>query len=179
MKHKTTASRDAIFELFLAAQCAEGLALARASDILTLVPLPTGDGPPQQYLAHFECKLLVQEPDGSIAERVGFDVGIRFPDDYLAAINPIQIVTWLGPWEVFHPHVRPPLFCLGRLGSGTSLTDILYQVFEIVTYQNWAPHDALCLEAAQWARNNASRFPLERRSLKLRAPASSSTKAVS
>lgn len=46
--------------------------------------------------------------------------------------------------------------------------DLLYLCFEMITYHNWASHDAVNLEAAQWARNHQDLFPVDCRPLKRR-----------
>ena len=61
-----------------------------------------------------------------------------------------------------------PFICPGRIVPGMSLVDLLYQVYEILTYQKLTTHDALNREAAAWARANQGRFPTDRRPLKRR-----------
>jgi hypothetical protein len=48
------------------------------------------------------------------------------------------------------------------------LVDLLYQLFEIITWRRVALHDALNPEAAQWGRRNRDRFPVEDRPLRAR-----------
>jgi hypothetical protein len=168
---------DKILSAFLTRQCEDGLALARASDLLELVPL--GDEPYQRYIARFSCATLMRSADGVVSEGHGAEVGIYFPADYLRRTDPYQVLFWLGPSGVWHPNVseRAPLICLGRLGPGTRLVEILYQLFEMITYQRYATHDALNQAAAAWARQNQHRFPIDARPLK-RRPATG-TAAVS
>lgn len=164
-------TRDAVYEAFLARQYAEGMALARESDLLELEPL---DGmPPCRYLAQFRCTGLVRLPHGRVIESDRFEVGIWFPSDYLRRAEPWQILTWLGPRRVFHPNIgdRMPLICVGRLKPGTWLVDLLYQCFEIITYQKvtMREDDALNTAACAWAREHQQLFPIDRRPLKWRA----------
>ena len=164
--------RDRIFEAFLKRQHEEGMALAASSDLLELFPAATdGVAPPQDYLARFNCKGLVRW-EGEVYEADCFEVLIYFPDDYLRAANPFQVLTWNYPAEVFHPNIsdRSPLICVGRLAPGTSLTDILFQCWEIITYNKvtMREDDALNVEACAWARRNQHRFPVDRRPLKRR-----------
>ena len=56
---------DPIFRAFLERQAEEGQALARASDILTLDCLPTG----QHFIAHYACKGLDRRVGGVGAAR--------------------------------------------------------------------------------------------------------------
>ena len=155
---------DPIFQSFLQVQREEATALAGASDILTLqIENAT---PPQKYVAMFDCRGLVKMPSGDIEEANHFEVGIWMPDDYLRAVEPAQVVTILRPWSIWHPNVGGPWLCPGKLLPGTSLVDLLFQIYEIITYQKWAAHDGLNQAACEWARNNQHRFPVDRRPLK-------------
>src|SRR5688572_26159496 len=109
-----------IFEGFLQKQFEEGMALANESDLLRLNPL---DGPiPRQYIADFCCTGLVRLPAGEVEEANSFHVGIFFPEDYLRRAEPFEVLTWLGPPNIFHPNVRCRpgskglgAICVGRL----------------------------------------------------------------
>jgi len=163
--------RDNVYESFLARQREQGLALANASDLLELFPI--GLEPFDHYIAEFRCKGLVKNESGSVEEADRFQVGIWFPADYLRRAEPFQVLTWLGPRQVFHPNIgdRAPFICIGRLAPATPLTDILYQCFEVITYNKvtMREDDALNREACAWARLNQHRFPIDRRPLKRRA----------
>jgi hypothetical protein len=158
---------DKVLHPFLIEQHGQGMALAAQSDLLTLLALDT---PPQHYIATFRCKGLVQEPSGVIAEAEEFHVGIWLPDDYLRRIEPFQVVTWLAPPHVFHPQIRPPFICLGHLVVGTPLVDILFQIWEEITYRKLTMRedDALNPTACAWARHHMHRFPIDPRPLKRR-----------
>jgi hypothetical protein len=160
---------DRIFETFLARQQDEGLALAAESDLVSLLPL---GAPADRYVAEFRCRGLVERAPGEIAEADRFHVGIRFPADYLRTANPFQVLTLLGPRNVWHPNTaaRASAICIGRLAPGTGLVDILYQLFEILTWRKvtMREDDALNSAACQWARGHRDRFPVDRRPLKRR-----------
>ena len=160
---------DLVFKGFLDKQFEEGRELEGQSDLVSLQPIERGADPPDRYVVQFGCKGLVRRPDGQIGVASGFAVGIWFPSTYLRGADPFQVLTWLGPGNIFHPNIAPPLICVGRLVPGTELVDLIYQCYEIITYFNWAPHDALNGEASQWARNHQERFPVDRRPLKRRA----------
>jgi hypothetical protein len=164
--------RDRMLETFLRNQREEGLALSAASDLLELTPLD--DGSASRYVARFWCTGLVRPRGGEIHEAAPFDVGIWFPPDYLRRAEPWQVLTWLGPREAFHPNIsrRFPLICVGRIHRGMPLVDLLYQCYEVITYQKvtMREDDALNLEACAWARDNQHRFPIDRRPLKWRRP---------
>jgi hypothetical protein len=103
-------------------------------------------------------------------------VGVFFPDDYLRRVEVPQVLTWIGPLDIFSPHIAPPFICTGRINPGTRLVDLLYQVYEIITLFKVTPRedDALNRSACTWARNNLARFPLDRTPLKRRGgPAAS------
>lgn len=155
---------DRILKSFLDTQFREGMALAAASEILELRAETAT--PPQRYVARFNCRGLVMTSAGEIEEVDQFDVGIWMPDNYLRSAEQEQVVNILKPLSIWHPNAGGPFICLGRLSGGTSLVDILFQTFELLTYQKWAAHDGLNPAACEWARNNQQRFPIDRRPLK-------------
>jgi hypothetical protein len=163
------AKRDAVREGFDQRQVVEGMELAAASDLLELEVHPF---PPPSFVATFRCKGLVRLPDGTIEEANYFQVGIWFPPDYLRRVDPFEILRWFGPANIWHPNISDtmPLICVGRLTPGMPLVDILYQIFEIITYNKYTPLENDCLNKAccSWARENQHRFPVDPRPLKRR-----------
>jgi ubiquitin-protein ligase len=159
---------DPVFRAFLERQAEEGQALARASDILDLECLETG----QHFLAHYACRGLVKGPDGVVREAGAFHVGIYFNSDYLRTVDPFETLTLFEPRNVYHPNVGfgAPFICVGRILPGMQLVDLLYQVYEVLTFQRLTPRedDALNKEACRWARTNQARFPIDPRPLKRR-----------
>jgi hypothetical protein len=163
------AVRDPIFEQFFRRQCEEGLALAAESDLLELTVCPVA---PPSFVATYRCRGLVRLDDGRIEQANFFQAGIWFPPDYLRRVDPFQILRWFGPANVWHPNISDtwPLICVGRLTPGTPLVDLLYQIFEIITYVKVTPRedDSLNKACCAWARANQHRFPVDRRPLKRR-----------
>src|SRR5271157_3666824 len=160
---------DPILRGFLERQAEEGQALAQASDILTLDCLPTG----QHLIGHYACRGLVRENDGTVREADEFHVGLYFGADYLRTVNPFETVTLFGPPNTYHPNISfgAPFICVGHIAPGMRLVDLLYQIYEILSYQRLTPveENALNKEACRWARANQDRFPIDRRPLKRRA----------
>ena len=159
---------DHVFAAFLTAQYEEGMALAAASDLLGLQPHRRRGGHPDRYVARFSCKGLIRKGDGRVEDASDFHVGIWFPADYVRRVDSAQVLTWLHPPGIWHPNIRPPGICIGRIEAGAGLNELLFQLYEIISYQNWAAHDALNLPAAQWARNHQNLFPLDKRPLRRR-----------
>lgn len=177
---------DRILDSFLRRQLEEGLALAAASDLLDVSPLPAGlfgregdqpvaaDAPPDRFHARFRCRGLVRRPSGEIAEAERFDVGVWMPPDYARrAPDPFRVLAWLGPRNVWHPNIsdRLPVICIGHLVAGTPLVEILERVFDVVTFNNvtTVESNALNPAACAWARRNIDRFPIDSRGLRRRA----------
>ncbi len=159
---------DPVYESFLKRQFEKGAELAAASDLIKLhFPAVA----PPHVIAEFRCKGMVRNPDGEIQEASEFHVGIWFPPEYLRRADPFQMLRMYTP-RVWHPNVsaEAPFICIGRLAPGTGLVDILYQIFEILTYNKFNPreYDALNKAACAWARGNMDRFPIDRRPLKRR-----------
>lgn len=158
---------DPILQAFRAQQLVAAKALAERGDILKLRSLDPGAAP-SAYHVTFHCKTLVL--DGTeVREADRVEVGFFIPPDYLERVDPVRTVSILNPFNIFHPNVLGPVICIGRMTPGTELTDLIYQVYEIVTFQKYATHDSLNKRAAQWCRNNHARLPLERRPLKRRS----------
>ncbi len=161
-------SGDPIYQRFMERQLAEGMALAQESDLLQLHIPPMS---PPHFVAEYHCKGLVRGEDGEIREADRFEVGIWFPPDYLRRADPFEMIRMFTP-NTWHPNISRelPLLCIGRLTPGTPLVDILYQVFDILTFQKYNPRedDALNKIACAWARANHQRFPVDRRPLKRR-----------
>jgi hypothetical protein len=159
--------RDAQLHDWLERQLEEGRALAAQSDRFDLVAMEDGESPPTRFVLDFCCTSLVRHSaTGSISKcsRAGF--GVWFHPEYLRVAKPMETMTVLGPAQLFHPNVRFPFVCLGRLQAGTPLVDIIYQSYEILTYQKFATHDALNPTACSWARRHPERFPVDDRPLK-------------
>lgn len=161
---------DHVLTGFLDRQLVEGMALAEASDLLTLVPV--AGSPPERYLAHFGCRGLVRDDDGRIRVSEQFVVGIWFPAEFLREVDPFIVLTWLRPRRIWHPNIsnRAPFICIGPIAPATGLVELLYRVFEVISWQRatLVETNALNGEACAWARANPDRWPVDRRPLKRR-----------
>ncbi len=163
---------DPVLDTFLDQQRADGLALARESDLVDILPIGS---PVDRFIVHYSCDGLVRAASGAIERASEFAVGIVFPADYLRSANPFRVLTWLGPRNVWHPNISldAPVICVGRLAPGTGLVDLVYQCWEIITWNKvtMREDDALNGAACQWARANLARLPVDARPLKRGAPA--------
>jgi len=154
---------DEVMNDFLETQDVEGMRLAADSNLLDLEAVDR-----RCWIATFSCKGLVRNAAGAVRGHDLFGVGIRFPDDYLRVVNPAEILTWLGPKEIWHPNIKTPFICLGRIAPGTPLIDLLHRCFEVITFENivMREDDALNKPACAWARRNRDRFPVDTRPIK-------------
>ena len=157
---------DKILSMRLVEEKKQAFALAEESEFLAIRHVD-----PQRFVASFNCPTLVRGRDRVVREVVGFEVGYWFSDTYLRHVEDRDVLSWLGPVEIFHPNVNPPLCCIGTIAPGTSLVDLIYRTYDVISYQNVMPaeNDALNLAACQWARNNQHRFPIDDRPLKRRS----------
>jgi hypothetical protein len=157
---------DHIFDSWLEHQHAEAMALAQSSDRIAVLPEP--EVPPRNYVVRFDCQTMVRI-GGEVKPRNGCVVQFRFPLDYLrVASDPAWIVSLLSPRNLYHPNVAPPFLCLGHIAPGTSLRELIFQVYEVLTFAKVTPRedDALNREACAWARRNMNRFPVDARPLR-------------
>ena len=162
---------DRVLRGFLVQQFEEGMALAQASDLFDLIPVgESGGEPPQNYMAIFHCKGLVSRGGGEIGECNHIEVAITFGSDYLRCADTYRVLTFLGPINFFHPNVSAPAICIGALEPASKLQDIIYRVFDVITYKKVTMREdnALNKAACVWARRNQHRFPVDDRPLKRR-----------
>ena len=120
------------------------------------------DMPPEKYMIRFKCKGLWQQDNGSIVEAPYHLMEVVFGADYPS--KPPTFV-WLTP--IWHPNLRRPYICLeGRpFAVGWTLDLIVQEVGRLVQYQTYNVNDPLNHEAAEWAKQNAERFPVDDRDL--------------
>ncbi len=120
------------------------------------------DMPPEKYMIRFGCKGLWKRDDGSIEESSHHLLQVVFGLDYPS--KPPTFV-WLTP--IWHPNLLRPYICLeGRpFAVGWTLDLIVQEVGRLVMYQSYNVKDPLNHEAAEWARANAQRFPVDDRDL--------------
>ena len=161
--------RDQIFEGWLKCQLEEALALAGSSDLVNLVP--ENGAYPRKYVIEFRCNGLIRQ-GSDVVEANRFITGVWFPPNYHRRVNPYQVVTLLEPANLWHPNydLERRVICIGPIPPGTSLTSIIYQLFEVFSYQRvtMREDDALNWAACAWARRNIGRFPIDSRPLKRR-----------
>jgi hypothetical protein len=170
---------DRIFDSFLRRQWEEGRALADESD---LVSLAAAGSPPDRYVLDLRCTGLVEASPNEVVEANHCSVGIWFPPTYLRIADSFRVLTWLAPRNVFHPNVSPtdPFICIGDIAPGTELVELIYRIFDVVTWRNVTVNEGNALNAAacQWARQHPDRYPVDRRPLK-RQPLAAQIDAVS
>jgi hypothetical protein len=159
--------RSSVFQAFLEQQYIDGMALAAASDLLDLTPI--SGSPPDRYLADFRCIGLVKDADG-VHRADRFLIQIAFPHTYLDDVDPSSVLTLIAPDNVYHPNIRAPWICPGHLHPGTPLVDVLWTLFEILTFHRLTTDEtnALRHEACSWAREHRDLFPLDPRPLRRR-----------
>lgn len=160
---------DPVLTAFLTEQRREGLALAEASDLFDLEPLGR-----DRFIARFRCRGLVRTRDGQIREANHFEVGIRFVPDHLTRAHSAEVLCWLRPRTVFHPNIAgggSPFVCIGVVARGAPLVEIVYRVYELITFQEvtTVEADALNRDACRWVRHHPELLPVDPRPLKRRA----------
>jgi hypothetical protein len=170
--------RDNVFRGFLQRQQKAATELTAASSLVSVTPAAVANSIvadsdcelPRHYLAEFRCTGLIRSPGGEVAEADRFLVGVYFPDHYLQSASSFETLVWLAPREIFHPNIAAPLVCCGEafMRRAPGIVEIAYQLFAMISWSRYAAHDALSPAAAQWARSNLHRFPVDRRPLKAR-----------
>ena len=161
---------DRIFASWLERQRRDALELSAASDHLTIDPEP-GMRPASRFIAQFSAPTMVRTND-EVRRIEAFTVLIQFPPSFLRSAHDAgQIVNVIEPNQVWHPNVMGPFICLGHIAPGTGLIELIFQVYEILTFQKLTPRedDALNHNACVWARQHMAEFPLSAAPLSRRA----------
>lgn len=76
--------------------------------------------------------------------------------------------------EIFHPNIRkssPNDICIGDYwSSGETLVDIVYQIGEMIMFQNYNVKSPLNGIAAKWAKENENLFPIDSTNIRSAEP---------
>jgi hypothetical protein len=155
---------DKIYEHFLDRQAEVAAQIDASSDLVKIMPFDR-----RRFIIVFRCNGLVRDPGGAVSVANHFEAGINFGPDHLRRLEPATLVTWFGPDNIFHSNVRPPFVCVGNMTAGVGISEIVYQLFEIITWQRSTLYHAMNWDAAQWARQNMHRLPVDERPLRRRA----------
>jgi len=149
---------DPIFRAFLENTAREAGELAERSDVMTITPLPPA--PTTTYLCEFDLSYLRRLPAGTV-EIAGGPLGavLHFPEDYLRSVDPhlyVKVASVLTP-DMAHPNLLGGTVCLGSgFAPGTSITWLLWELYDIVSYQNvtFDERNALNPEACRLLREH-------------------------
>ena len=157
-------NNDPVFQSFLESSMEGAQSLTRESDLVSILPFPPF--PSTRYLAMFQCDSLAGHPAIGLRNPGRISAEIHFPPNYLRELRTEEIVTLMGPGDLWHSNVRAPFVCVGDMAPGTPLVDIVTQLFEIFTYQNVNLTEGFNREAAEWARSRVDEFPVDSRPLR-------------
>ena len=159
---------DTVFNSWLERQYRDVQALAAASDVLRIA-CETDARPPRRFIAQFDCPTMVGNAQ-NVTRVQGFAVHFEFPSEYLRVpVEVGRLINLLAP-RVFHPNVSHPFVCIGPVAPGTSLLELIYRVYEILSFQKFTPREdnALNHDACVWTRRHLDLLPLSRAPLKRR-----------
>ncbi len=158
---------DRQLESWLAAQLVEWKQFAHLTDRVRVTPVDD-DKAPRRYVAQFDCRGLLRHDNGEVTTFDTFLAAIQFGEDHLSRVDPLRLVWMLSPPGLFHPNVKDSRVCLGHLPPGVGLVDIIYQLYSIVTFQNYNLRSYLNEASAVWVRDHLSELPVDARPLKRR-----------
>jgi ubiquitin-protein ligase len=117
----------------------------------------TAGDPPDRYTVEYRLKGLVQEKDGihvREVHRAKIMLGPNFPKEMPQCV----MLT-----SVFHPNIDHLAICTEDIGAaGQTVDQLITFIGEMITYQAYNIQSPRNGEAAQWAREHAAEFPLER-----------------
>ncbi|MBS1550974.1 MAG: hypothetical protein JST15_02760 [Bacteroidetes bacterium] len=122
--------------------------------------------PPERYFVNFKNVKglrLISDASGEKKELqivTEHKIEIYLHSDYPRFKPQCNLLT-----GAFHPNFRmasPNDICIGDYwASGETIVDIIYQVGEMITYQNYNVSSPLNGIAAKWAKENIELFPID------------------
>jgi ubiquitin-protein ligase len=116
----------------------------------------TAGQPPEKYQIEYRLKGLEMK-GGEVVERSSHLVEIVLPLEYPTMEPKCRMLT-----PVFHPNISPQVIChTDHWAAGESLVDVVVRIGEMISYQNYNIKSPRNGEAARWAENNMSRFPVD------------------
>jgi len=133
-----TIGSDAIYQRFMERQRVEGLALAESSDILSLFIPPMS---PPHFVAEFSCKGLIRDSAGEIKEANRFRLACGSQRITCAVQIRLRWCACLLQVYGIQMLVRISFDMHGRITPGTPLVDILFQIYDILTYHKFNPRE--------------------------------------
>ncbi|KAA0211769.1 MAG: hypothetical protein EDM69_00715 [Chlorobiota bacterium] len=128
---------------------------------------------PDKYIVHYKnissVRLSADSQKGNIlVDRITLHTAEIYLHNEYPRIKPQCFLLT----EIFHPNIRkssPNDICIGDYwSSGETLVDIVYQIGEMIMFQNYNIKSPLNGVAAKWARENESLFPID--STNIRSP---------
>ena len=157
---------DTIFSSFLESEGGKLVELCGSSSRLSCRLIQADEAlPPSIFVVEMTCRHLVRQDNRICPSSEPCVIAIQFPADYLrrGGPRPGEILSLLAPRNCWHPNVRFPYVCAGPIAPGTSVLDLVFRCFEIMTYVKFTPREDECLNqaACRWARAHMAEFPLE------------------
>lgn len=121
-----------------------------------IVVTPIGPEPAEKYHVTYFVNGLYLKADKTPQILNRHEVEINLHADYprYKPLCSIQTPIW-------HPNFRDGQICIGDIwGAGESLSDIIINIGDMIQYKSWNSFSPLCAEAAQWAIENKTMFPV-------------------
>jgi hypothetical protein len=162
---------DTIFSAFLESEAGKLVDLCTNSSRLSCKLIQADETlPPSIFVVEMKCRHLVRQDKQVRPSSEPCVIAIQLPADYLrtGGPHPGQILSLLTPRNCWHPNLRFPYICAGPIAPGTSVVDLVFRCYEILTYVKFTPREdnSLNWEACRWARAHMADFPLESRPLR-------------
>ncbi|BHH81751.1 ubiquitin-conjugating enzyme E2 [Desulforhopalus sp. 52FAK] len=117
---------------------------------------PTKGDPPDQYTITYTMAGFQQSPEGNIVETNKHVVELSIPFGF-----PHFPPSCKPKSDIFHPDFDPAAICLGDIWEqDASLANIILYIGKMINGETFSLKNAFNDQAAQWYKENGSRFPL-------------------
>ncbi len=121
-----------------------------------IVVTPLGIEPYEKYHVTYYVNGIYLDDTGKVNVLNTHEVEIILHAEYPTYKPICKIFT-----PIWHPNFREGQICIGDIwGAGESLTDIIINIGDMIQYKSWNSSSPLSADAARWALENKSLFPV-------------------
>ena len=132
----------------------------------TIFSFQATGNPPQKYRLVFKGAGFQRDRNGVITVSQHHEVLVE-----LGAAYPRMIPNLAWQTPIFHPNISVGgVVCLGGYGThwvpSLTLSELTIMLWDMIRFKNYDSESPYNREAAAWARENRSNFPLDRRPIR-------------
>jgi ubiquitin-protein ligase len=123
--------------------------------------IKTAGNPPTDYTFRLSCKGIKSCSGGRPVYSEQHDLRITLPSAYPRSQPELAMLS-----PIYHPNFNGQTICIGHSYSPSmGLDDLVIVIIQMIRYENYNPASAYNHDAVNWANNNRSKIPLDKRQI--------------